>query len=155
LPVYRINKFLNNDLDSPYTDGQYTVFLNAQYKNPKGADKDVLSLLDYIGKQKVCDELTSSLDAKAKEFMNNDVWRNQYMDARQEEMRAEYRGYVKGKDEGLAEGRSEGRAEGLSEGRSSTYFTLLKQGKITVTDVSEALGITEEEVKEQLITTNV
>jgi hypothetical protein len=142
LPVYRINKFLNNDLDSPYTDGQYTVFLNAQYKNPEGADKDVLSLLDYIGKQKVCDELTSSLDAKVKEFQNNDVWRNQYMDARQEEMRTEYRGYVKGKDEGLAEGRAE------------AYFTLLKEGKITVSDVAKALEITEAEVKERLKSTN-
>ncbi len=138
LPVYRINKILNSDLNSPYTDGQYTVFLNAQYKNPEGADKDVLSLLDYIGKQKVCDELTSSLDAKVKEFQNNDVWRNQYMDARQEEMRTEYRGYVKGKDEGRAE----------------AYFTLLKEGKITVSDVAKALEITEAEVKERLKSTN-
>ena len=69
------------------------------------------------------------------------------MDARQEEMRAEYRGYVKGKDEGLA--------EGLATGRSEAYFTLLKEGKITVSDVAKALGITEAEVKERLKTASI
>ncbi len=159
LPVYKVNKILNDDLKSPYTDGLYTVFLNARYKNPNGAEKDVLSLLDYIGKQKVCDELTSSLDAKVKELQNNDVWREQYMDARQEEMRAEYRGYVKGKDEGLAEGLATGRAEGLATGRaeglSEAYFTLLKEGKITVSDVAKALGITEAEVEKRFKTDSI
>ena len=142
LPVYKVNKILNDDLKSPYTDGLYTVFLNARYKNPNGAEKDVLSLLDYIGKQKVCDELTSSLDAKVKELQNNDVWREQYMDARQEEMRAEYRGYVKGKD------------EGLSEGLAKAYFTLLEKSRVTITEVAEALGITEAEVEERLKSNN-
>ena len=65
-----------------------------------------------------------------------------------EEGRAE--GRAKGREEGRAEGLVEGRAEGLVEGRIASVLSLLKKGKITLSEATEELGIDETEIQELL-----
>ena len=69
-----------------------------------------------------------------------------------EEGRAEGRakGREEGRAEGLVEGREEGRAEGLVEGRIASVLSLLKKGKITLSEATEELGIDETEIQELL-----
>ena len=55
-----------------------------------------------------------------------------------------------GLEEGLEEGREEGRAEGLVEGRIASVLSLLKKGKITLSEATEELGIDETEIQELL-----
>ena len=69
-----------------------------------------------------------------------------------EEGRAEGRakGREEGRAEGRAKGREEGRAEGLVEGRIASVLSLLKKGKITLSEATEELGIDETEIQELL-----
>ena len=59
-------------------------------------------------------------------------------------------GLEEGRAEGRAKGREEGREEGRAEGRIASVISLLKKGKITLSEATEELGIDETEIQELL-----
>ena len=64
---------------------------------------------------------------------------------------AEKKGKAEGHAEGLAEGMQKGKAEGLAEGdrkrQISTARSLKAMGVLSVTQISEATGLTEDEIE--------
>ena len=57
--------------------------------------------------------------------------------------RAEERGRAEGRVEGKAEGRVEGKAEGKAEGKIVAYADV----GLTVAEIAEKMGLSEEEIK--------
>ena len=55
-----------------------------------------------------------------------------------------------GRAEGREEGLEEGRAEGREEGRVESVLSLLRKGKITLSEAAEEIGTDEDKVKELL-----
>lgn len=60
-------------------------------------------------------------------------------------------GIIEGREEGRKEGLEEGRMEGLEEGRkeanNDTAVRMLKRGKMSVQEIAEDCGISEEQVR--------
>lgn len=59
-------------------------------------------------------------------------------------------GYEEGHADGIAEGISQGITQGISQGLSQGIMSLLRKGKITVSDAAKELNISEEEVEKLL-----
>ena len=58
------------------------------------------------------------------------------------------KGEAKGRAEGLAEGRAEGRAEGDRARQISTAVSLKQMGILSVSQIADATGLSEEEINE-------
>lgn len=56
-------------------------------------------------------------------------------------------GIVEGREEGRKEGRMEGLEEGRKEANNDTAVRMLKRGKMSVQEIAEDCGISEEQVR--------
>ena len=98
---------------------------------------------DCISKGVLC-EFLSKNRRKVEKVMNLDFTFERQLELTRKEARE------LGREIGLEEGLEEGRAEGRAKGRIASVISLLKKGKITLSEATEELGIDEIEIQKLL-----
>ena len=135
LPVYFFENTCRVDPSIKLNDRAYKVFFNAsEYDRIK--DDEARAFLKYLKEQSAQSDLTQSIEEKVTFAKRNKTWRKQYMTWQQtidDEKEDDY-------EEGLAEGASKKALEAAEN--------LLRMGIGTDEQISKAIGLPLEQVKE-------
>ena len=140
VPFYKIKKTValcnGVSADLPFEDGCNIIYVNGTYRGN-----------DAIGKL-MHDFCTPNADE-----MNYRELADRVRHHKQEEKGVETmcRIFEEYGNERAEEGRAEGRAEGKVQGKLSAYFELIKSGLLSIKDAAVKLGMSEDEIRKQML----
>ena len=130
-------------------DGAYKVFFNAaEYAKIKNCEEK--SFFRFLAEKKAETELTRSIEEKVSFARKNKEWRRQYMTWQQtinEEREIAF-------EDGIERGFERGIEQGIERARIEDAENLLKMGVGTVEQISQATGLSLEQVmqiKERIV----
>ena len=151
LPVYFFENICREDSSIKLNDRAYKVFFNAS-EYDRLEDEEARAFLKYLKEHSPQSDLTKSIEEKVAFAKRNKTWRKQYMTWQQtiddEKEDAYEEGLSVGRTEGISVGRAEGLAQGASQKAVEAAENLLRMGMGTDDQISMAIGLPLEQVKE-------
>lgn len=139
---YTFRSTCQEDKSLNLRDESDKIFFNASGSRTNLTDQQ-RAFLDYVAGKGATDDFTKEIEAEVEYVKSDSRKKVDYMTWAQEMLDYKYFARMEGREEGRMEGLEEGR----KEANNDTAVRMLKRGKMSVQEIAEDCGISEEQVR--------